>query len=127
MDKHEFVERLAVRTNLPKKDVRRFLDTFVELVQATLCQGEDVNLVGFGRFDVRARKASRRINPQTKQVVRVGSKVVPLFRPGRELKRQVARSLEPEAVAFVNMVASIPGYRFSTRAVSEVTRVLHQR
>lgn len=94
MNKGEFIDRLADRTDLTKKEARSLLDAVLDLIQDTLLQGEDVKLVGFGKFAVRARKASSRINPQTKRPIEVESKVVPLFRPGKELKRQVEKTLK---------------------------------
>ncbi len=94
MNKGEFIDRLSDRTSLTKKEARKLLDSVLDLIQETLLQGEEVKLVGFGKFAVRARKASSRINPQTKRPIQVASKVVPLFRPGKELKRQVEKKLK---------------------------------
>jgi len=94
MNKGEFIDRLADKTNLTKKESRQLLDSVLDLVQETLLQGEEVKLVGFGKFGVRARKASSRINPQTRKPIQVKAKVVPLFRPGKELKRQVEKTLK---------------------------------
>ena len=101
MNKGEFIDRLADRTNVTKKEARNLLDSVLDLVQETLLLGEDVKLVGFGKFAVRARKASSRINPQTKRPIQVAAKVVPLFKPGKELKRQVEKTLKatPNGVA----------------------------
>jgi DNA-binding protein HU-beta len=97
MNKGEFIDRLSDSTNLTKKEARKLLDSVLNLVQDTLLQGEEVKLVGFGKFAVRARKASSRINPQTKKPIQVPSKVVPLFKPGKELKRQVEKNLKVAA------------------------------
>ncbi len=94
MNKGEFIDRLSDSTNLTKKEARKLLDSVLNLVQDTLLQGEEVKLVGFGKFAVRARKASSRINPQTKKTIQVPAKVVPLFKPGKELKRQVEKNLK---------------------------------
>jgi DNA-binding protein HU-beta len=94
MNKGEFIDRLSDRTNLTKKETRKLLDSVLDLIQETLLQGEEVKLVGFGKFAVRARKASSRINPQTKRPIQVAAKVVPLFRPGKELKRQIEKKLK---------------------------------
>lgn len=101
MNKGEFIDRLSDRTDLTKKEARKLLDSVLDLVQETLLQGEEVKLVGFGKFAVRARKASSRINPQTKRPIQVAAKVVPLFRPGKELKRQIEKKLKvtPKGVA----------------------------
>jgi len=97
MNKGEFIDRLSDRTDLTKKEARKLLDSVLDLVQETLLQGEEVKLVGFGKFAVRARKASSRINPQTKRPIQVAAKVVPLFRPGKELKRQIEKKLKVTA------------------------------
>ncbi len=94
MNKGEFVDRLADSTNLTKKDARNLLDSVLNLIQTTLLQGEEVKLVGFGKFGVRARKASSRINPQTKEPIHVDAKVVPLFKPGKELRREIEKHLK---------------------------------
>jgi len=97
MNKGEFIDRLSDRTNLTKKETRKLLDSVLDLIQETLLQGEEVKLVGFGKFAVRARKASSRINPQTKRPIQVAAKVVPLFRSGKELKRQIEKKLKVTA------------------------------
>ena len=97
MNKGEFIDRLSDRTDMTKKEARKLLDSVLDLIQETLLQGEEVKLVGFGKFAVRARKASSRINPQTKRPIQVAAKVVPLFRPGKELKRQIEKKLKVTA------------------------------
>jgi len=94
MNKGEFIDRLADTTHLTKKEARKFLDSVLNLVQDTLIHGEEVKLVGFGKFAVRGRRASSRINPQTKKPIQVAAKVVPLFKPGKELKRQIEKNLK---------------------------------
>jgi DNA-binding protein HU-beta len=94
MNKGEFIDRLAEKSSLTKKEARRLLDNVLDLVQDALLTGDEVKLVGFGKFAVRARKASSRINPQTKRPIQVEAKVVPLFKPGKELKRRIEKSLK---------------------------------
>jgi DNA-binding protein HU-beta len=94
MNKGEFIDRLADSTKLTKKEARKLLDSVLNLIQNTLLQAEEVKLVGFGKFAVRARKASSRINPQTKRPIQVPAKAVPLFKPGKELKRQIEKKLK---------------------------------
>ena len=101
MNKGEFIDRLSDKTDLTKKEARKLLDSVLDLIQDTLLEGEEVKLVGFGKFAVRARKESSRINPQTKRPIQVAAKVVPLFRAGKELKRQIEKKLKvtPTGVA----------------------------
>ncbi len=101
MNKGEFIDRLAEKSNLTKKEARKLLDNVLDLVQDALLTGDEVKLVGFGKFAVRSRKASSRINPQTKRPIQVEAKVVPLFKPGKELKRRIEKALKaaPKGVA----------------------------
>jgi len=91
MNKAEFVEKLAKKAGFSKKDAYKAIDTFVDLVTKALVSNEPVNLTGFGKFEVRARKATTRMNPQTGRKINVPAKVVPAFKPGKNLKDTVAK------------------------------------
>ena len=94
MNKQEFVDRLADKAGLTKKDARKALDSAVELIQQALAGNEPVNITGFGKFEPRARKASNRINPRTGEKFKVPAKVVPAFKPGRNLREIVGKKLK---------------------------------
>jgi DNA-binding protein HU-beta len=94
MNKGEFIDRLSESADLTKKEARQLLDSILQLISDSLKHGEEVKLVGFGKFAVRARRPSSRINPQTKKPIQVDAKVVPLFKPGKELKRLVEKNLK---------------------------------
>ena len=94
VNKGEFVDRLAAKTKLTKKDARKALDAMIELITAALTSNEEVLLTGFGKFEARARKESKRINPQTQKRITVPKKVVPAFKPGKNLKDIVAKKLK---------------------------------
>ena len=94
MNKGEFVDKLATKTGLTKKDARKALDAMIDLITDALVSNEEVLLTGFGKFEVRARKESKRINPQTQKRITVPKKVVPAFKPGKNLKDTVAKKLK---------------------------------
>jgi len=91
MNKAEFVEKLAKKAGLSKKDAYKAIDGTVDLITDALKSNEPVNLTGFGKFEVRPRKATTRINPQTGKKLNVPAKVVPAFKPGKNLKTFVAK------------------------------------
>ena len=91
MNKAQLVEKLAAKTGLSKKDAYKAVDGIVDVITATLISGDPVNLTGFGKFEVRSRKATTRINPQSGQKFKVPAKVVPAFKPGKNLKETVAK------------------------------------
>ena len=94
VNKGEFVDKLAVKTGFTKKDARKALDTMIDLITDALASNEEVLLTGFGKFEARARKESKRINPQTQKRITVPKKVVPAFKPGKNLKDIVAKKLK---------------------------------
>lgn len=94
MNKGEFVDKLAAKTGFSKKDARKALEAAILLITNAVASNEEVLLTGFGKFEARARKESRRINPQTQKRITVPKKVVPAFKPGKNLKDVVAKKLK---------------------------------
>jgi DNA-binding protein HU-beta len=94
VNKGEFVDKLAAKTGFSKKDARKALEAAILLITNAVASNEEVLLTGFGKFEARARKESRRINPQTQKRITVPKKVVPAFKPGKNLKDVVAKKLK---------------------------------
>ncbi len=94
MNKQEFVDRLAEKAGLTKKDARKVIDGAIELINHAIATNNPVNITGFGKFEARARSASQRINPQTGKKIRVPAKVVPAFKPGKNLREIVGKKLK---------------------------------
>ena len=91
MNKGEFVNKLSAQSGLTRKQSRLAVDAFIELVSQALAKRDDVLLTGFGKFEARTRKASKRINPQTQKRISVPAKTVPAFKAGKNLKEIVAK------------------------------------
>ncbi len=91
MTKAELIDEVAAVAELSKKHaeavVRKFFDSIVESLSA----GDKVELRGFGTFKLRQRKPRVGRNPKTGQTVEVPAKVVPYFKPGKELRELVNR------------------------------------
>ena len=86
MNKGELIRELANKTGYTQKDAGLFLDKFWEAVTETLEKGEKVQLAGQGTFELKVRKAAERINPQTKEKVKVPACKVPVFKFGKAYK-----------------------------------------
>jgi DNA-binding protein HU-beta len=84
--KAEFVDKLAAKSGLTKKDAASVVDAFVEVVTDSLKKGEDVQFTGFGKFYVQKRDARTGINPQTKAKIKIAACTVPKFSAGLALK-----------------------------------------
>ena len=90
MNKSELVKSLAEKTEMTQKDAAKALDALVETIQEALAQGEKVQIIGFGSFEVRDRKARKVVSPATKKEIQVPATKVPAFKPGKSLKEAVA-------------------------------------
>lgn len=89
MNKTDLVGQVAVKTGMTKKDVEKVVNAFLGTVEGTLKDGNKVQLVGFGTFEVRERKARKGRNPQTGQEINIPATKVPAFKAGKALKNSV--------------------------------------
>jgi len=87
--KSDFVDKLAAKAGMSKKDAAGVVDAFVEVVTDSLKKGEDVQFTGFGKFYVQNREARDGINPQTKAKIKIPASKVPKFSAGLTLKSAV--------------------------------------
>ncbi len=94
MNKAELTEYVAKQTGLSKRAAYEAVEATFSGITQWVSQGEEVRLTGFGTFLARPRRASQRINPQTRERISVGPKVVPGFRPGSELKEHITKRLK---------------------------------
>ncbi len=88
-NKAELVERVAQKTNLTKKDVTATVEALFESIQDYLSEGEKVQVIGFGTFEVRDRAARKGRNPQTGEEIQIAATKVPGFKAGKALKDAV--------------------------------------
>lgn len=90
MNKAELVSKIAEVSNLTKKDSEAALNAFVKTVEETLALGEKIQLVGFGTFEVRERKAREGRNPRNpEEVIHIAESKAPVFKAGKNLKDTV--------------------------------------
>jgi len=89
MNKAELIAKIAEESKLTKKAAETALDAFVTSVEEALRNGEKVQLVGFGTFEVRQRAARKGRNPQTKAEIKIPASKAPVFKAGKALKELV--------------------------------------
>ena len=89
MNKAELIAKIAEESKLTKKAAEAALDAFVVSVEGALKNGEKVQLVGFGTFEVRERAARKGRNPQTKAEIKIPASKAPVFKAGKALKELV--------------------------------------
>ena len=89
MDKSEFVAKLADDAGLKKADAEKFLDAFMNGVKEIMADGDKLQLVGFGTFEVKDRAAKTGVNPATGEKIEIAACKVPSFKPGKALKDEI--------------------------------------
>ncbi|MBS7527251.1 MAG: DNA-binding protein HU-beta [Clostridiales bacterium] len=90
MNKAELVASMAEKSGLTKKDAELALNAFMKSVEDELAKSGKVQLVGFGTFDVRERKARTGRNPRNpKETIDIPASKAPVFKAGKALKEMV--------------------------------------
>ncbi len=90
MNKAEFVAAVAEKTNFTKKDAEVAINAFLSTVEEALVNGEKVQLIGFGTFETRDRKARQGRNPRKpSETIEIAASKAPVFKAGKALKDAV--------------------------------------
>ncbi|ARI77246.1 MULTISPECIES: HU family DNA-binding protein [Halobacillus] len=89
MNKTDLINAVSEKTDLSKKDATQAVDSVFESIMDSLKDGEKVQLIGFGNFEVRERAARKGRNPQTGEEIEISASKVPAFKPGKALKDAV--------------------------------------
>jgi DNA-binding protein HU-beta len=88
--KQEFVDQIASKTDLSRKDAAKAVDAFLETITETLKRGQDVAFTGFGKFSTQRRAQRQGVNPRDpSQKVTIPAATVPKFSAGSSLKSAV--------------------------------------
>jgi DNA-binding protein HU-beta len=87
--KNEFVDQVADRAGLSKRDAAAAVDAFLETVEGALTRGGEVAFSGFGKFSVSNRSAREGRNPATGERIQIAASRVPKFTAGAGLKKAV--------------------------------------
>ena len=86
MNKTELVNAVAQKAEISKKDADKAVAAVVDSVIEALKNGEKVQLVGFGTFEVRERSARTGLNPRTKEKIEIAASKLPVFKAGKAYK-----------------------------------------
>ena len=88
MTKQEFVDRVATKSGLSKRDASKAVDAFLDSVTEALKRGDSVAFTGFGKFSTAQRAARQGVNPRNpSEKVQIPAATVPRFSAGSSLKQ----------------------------------------
>ena len=91
MNKAELISAVAEKAGLYKKDTETVINATLDTIAASLQEGDKVQLVGFGSFEVKKRAERIGRNPKTKESIQIPASKVPVFKAGKALKDAVAK------------------------------------
>ena len=88
-NKQDLIAKVAETAELSKKQAALVVNTVFETISESLSNGEKVQIIGFGSFDVRERAERKGRNPQTGDELVIPASKVPGFKAGKALKEVV--------------------------------------
>ena len=91
MNKTEFIDEVAVKTGLSKKDAKGAVDAVLAVITEALVKKDSVSFIGFGTFATAERAARVAKVPGTDKTVNVPATTVAKFKVGKSLKEVVSR------------------------------------
>lgn len=89
MNKAELVGAVAGKTGMMRKDAEKAVNAVFESIIESLGNGEKVQVLGFGTFDIKARNSREGRNPATGEAIQIPAVKVPAFKAGKALKERV--------------------------------------
>ena len=89
MNKAELTAAIVKKTGFTKKDAEKALAAVTEVITEALAEGDKVQIVGFGGFEVRTRPGRVARNPRTGETIEIEASKAPVFKAGKALKDAV--------------------------------------
>ena len=86
MNKATLIAKLAEKSSLNKKQAEAVLNAFTDTVIEALKEGDKVQMMGFGTFEVKERAARIGRKPSTGESIEIPAKKIPVFKAGKAFK-----------------------------------------
>ena len=91
MTKTDLTNSISEKVDMPKKIILNVVNECFETITKALAEGNKVQIVGFGTFEVRTRKERKGRNPSNGEEILIPKSHVPSFKAGKTLKKAVAK------------------------------------
>lgn len=86
MIKADMVDRVYEKLGLSRKEAAEVVDSIFDKIKESLVNGEKVQIVGFGTFDLRDKNKRVGRNPKTGEEITIDSRRVLTFKTSRILR-----------------------------------------
>lgn len=91
MNKAELIAAVAAKTEVSKKETEAVIAATLDVITTAMTEGDKVQLVGFGSFEVKKRAERVGRNPKTKEEIKIPASKIPTFKAGKALKEAIAK------------------------------------
>ena len=89
MTKSEIIDLLFEKTGLTKKECASAMESTIDIIKSELENGNDVNISGFGKWNVKSKKERNGRNLKTGESVKISARKVVSFKPSAILRKTV--------------------------------------
>ena len=89
MNKADLINALAAKNAISKKDAEKAVNAVLDLIAEALKNGEKVQIMSFGAFEVKARAERTGKNPATGETIKIAASKAVVFKAGKALKDSV--------------------------------------
>ena len=89
MNKSDMIEAMSTDLNVPARVASSIVETIIQAMTESLANCDNIEIRGFGSFQVREYESYTGRNPKSGDHVMVKGKKLPFFKVGREMKERV--------------------------------------
>ena len=89
MNKHQFIAYMAKQNLCTQVDAEKNLNMVTKSIIKSLGEGEEITLIGFGKFSVAKKESRDGHNPATGAPIKIPAYKQPKFKAGQTLKDAV--------------------------------------
>jgi histone family protein DNA-binding protein len=90
MNKAELIAAVAANADVSQKEAAKVIAAVMDEIKGALKNGDKVQLVGFGTFEVKNKPERQGRNPRTKEVITIKASKAPVFKAGKAFKDYIA-------------------------------------
>ncbi|UOF89735.1 HU family DNA-binding protein [Fodinisporobacter ferrooxydans] len=92
MNKTDLIQQVSEKADLTKKDASKAVDAVFDSIVQALSEGDSVQLIGFGSFEIRERSARKGRNPRTGEEITIEASRIPAFKAGKAFRDTVQQN-----------------------------------
>jgi integration host factor subunit alpha len=89
LTKIDIAEKIHNELGYGKNEASHLLESVLTLVKDSLASGEEVKISGFGKFELKQKKARRGRNPQTSESIILEARRIVSFKLSTLLKNRI--------------------------------------